>query len=1316
MHPDTAATSHFYSVKTSTLHNQQRVPEQSSIKVLIPDGSTMSSTHVANLPLPHLSPIATKAHGFTHLASGSLLSIGQLCDAGCTAIFTNNEVTVHHNNNLILHGHRNLTSKLWDIHLPTSLSSTSKSISSTSKTSKTSSSSQSKQKSSSSLSSNNQHLLNASISTNSLQERISFHHAAMFSPAITTWCQAINKGFLTTWPELTSKQINKFPPQSIAMIKGHKHATRSNIQSTKKFNNHSINTITSLPSSSSIIPTTSTSSINSSSPTSIPIPFTEPSTLRTYNTFASCQPITGKTFSDQTGRFICPSISGNQYLFVLYDYDSNTIHAEPIPSRTKHQILQAFKKVTTKLERCGFKPQLHRLDNEASNLLKDYMHDQNIDFQLTPVGIHRRNLAERAIQTFKNHFISGLCSTHPDFPLNLWDKLVPQAIITLNLLRPSRVNPKISGYMHLFGAFNYNRTPFAPPGMKILVHERPEERSSYAPHSITGWYLGPSLQHYRCHRVWIPSTASERVAVTVTWLPHHFKMPTPSSTDIIQAAAKDLTSALQQHHSPTILPSASTENLTALKQLSTIFTNSSKSSTSQPAELPRVALPAPLIASTPPVNKPATTASFHNITSTINRQRRINRKNQIAQTPPLPPSQSSAPSSCSPSSHSSSSPSTTSPRRSTRLKYSTQKPQFAYAIQHIAQQEFINTINHTSHCANAVLDPITGTLQEYRDLIKGPDHIRWKDACSKEFARLLDGRKKDSTAGRNAMFFIPHNKLPSSKRPTYLRVCANYRPQKADPYRVRFTVGGNLIHYPGNVHTPTADITTAKILFNSVLSTPKAKFMGIDLSDFYLITDMDDYEYMYIPEWIIPPDIMEEYNLKPLIKNGLLLVEIRKGMYGLPQAGRLAYIKLAKHLATHGYIPTNHTPGLFKHLTRPIQFSLVVDDFGIKYIGKENALHLINCLKQEYPLTIDWEGSIFCGIHLKWDYTKRTVDLSMPNYVAKALKRFNHPPPSSPQHSPHPWNAPQYGSGPQLIQPSNHQPLTPAQLKYCQEITGTFLYYARAVDNTMMMPIGSIATSVSTSSWKDLQHRINHFLDYASTHPDAFIRYSASDMTYWIHTDASYLSESKARSRAGGYHYLSDTPTFPIKSTDPLPKHNAPILINSKIIDAVMSSAQEAETGAGFLNAKDAIPIRNTLQELGHSQPATPIQFDNKVATGIITDTVTQRKSKSMDMRFYWIRDRTRQNQFHPYWKSGKTNLGDYHTKHHATKHHEEVRPLYVLNSMTLTNLKSLIIQHLICKGVLKSISPTPSQVGKGLQFQINRCNSRLAFQPPIIK
>jgi hypothetical protein len=311
----------------------------------------------------------------------------------------------------------------------------------------------------------------------------------------------------------------------------------------------------------------------------------------------------------------------------------------------------------------------------------------------------------------------------------------------------------------------------------------------------------------------------------------------------------------------------------------------------------------------------------------------------------------------------------------------------------------------------------------------------------------------------------------------------------------------------------------------------------------------------------------------------------------------------------------------------------------------------------------------------------------MPNYVSKARTRLHHPMPKQPQHSPHPYAAPVYGQKQQFAKPLSVCQLTPAQTKYCQEFTGLFNYYARAIDNTMQAPLSSIATSVSTSTWKDISFRINHFLDYAATHPNAQICYHASQMHLWLHSDASYLNESKARSRNGNFFFLSDKPKLPIKPEDPAPPLNAPILVNSKVIDAVMSSVQESETGSGFINAKDAVPMRTTLQEMGHPQGPTPVQFDNKCATGILTDT--QRRSKAMDMRFYWLRDRVRQAQFHVHWKPGNSNLGDYPTKHHPTKHHIAVRPTYVMNNILSTNTQ--LSPHLATplQGCVKTRYPT---------------------------
>jgi hypothetical protein len=728
-------------------------------------------------------------------------------------------------------------------------------------------------------------------------------------------------------------------------------------------------------------------------------------------------------------------------------------------------------------------------------------------------------------------------------------------------------------------------------------------------------------------------------------------MPTSSATDILLATAKDLTAALRQSQRNPLLPPPDTQTRQALVQLNEIFSNATKPNVTTNATLPRVPNDKPPTAAALP-RVPLTTTSDY-LTMTAN-NRRLRRKNQhlFKQAPPTNQPFSSLP-----------------PQESNNSVVTT--VQLPPKLRQLVNNEIRRASDPTAnpfHNLNAVLNADSGKLEEYRHLLKGKDKALWEKGCSKEIARLAQGRANSDDKGTNTLHFIHPRQLPKDKKPTYLRICANYRPQKADPYRIRFTVGGNLVNYNGETYTPTADLTTAKLLLNSVVSTPGATFFCLDLSNFYLKTPFahpSQYEYLYIPEWAIPEDIMQEYNLRPLIKNKQLLAEIRTGMYGLPQAGRLAYVKLIKHLADDGYVPTGHTPGLFHHITRPTTFNLVVDDFGVKVVGQTHAEHLIHSLKKHYDVTIDRGGKIFCGIHLDWDYTNRTVDLSMPDYVTKALARLRHPSPKKPQHSPHPYTTPVYGQKQQYAKPTGATcQLTPAQVKFCQEFTGIFNYYARAIDNTMQTAVSSIASSISTSTWKDIRFRIDQFLDYAATHPDARIQYKASEMQLWIHTDASYLNESKARSRNGGYYYLSKKPKLPISPDDPPPPHNAPILVNSKIIDAVMSSVQESETGSGFINAKDAVPICTTLQEMGHPQGPTPLQFDNKCAVGILTDTVVQRRSKAMDMRFYWVRDRHRQKQFHVHWKRGQENLADYPTKHHSTKHHIAVRPTYVLNNL----------------------------------------------------
>ena len=562
--------------------------------------------------------------------------------------------------------------------------------------------------------------------------------------------------------------------------------------------------------------------------------------------------------------------------------------------------------------------------------------------------------------------------------------------------------------------------------------------------------------------------------------------------------------------------------------------------------------------------------------------------------------------------------------------------------------------------AGAVMDQETGDMMEYRHLLKNPKYREvWSKAFGKEIGRLAQGQK-GVVEGTNALFFIKYEDIPMDRKKdvTYARICANYRPEKEDPNRIRITLGGNLVNYPGDVGTKTADLLTVKILLNSVISTPGAKFMSLDISNFYLMAPMTRYEYVRMNLSDFPEEMIEEYKLRDIAtKDGCVIAECRKCVYGLPQAGILANKYLEKRLNEYGYYQSQYTNGLWMHKTRPIQFALCVDDFGVKYVNKQDVEHLVGALtannpetgKPMFEVSIDEKGSRYCGIFMDWDYENREVHVSIPGYVEAALKRFKHEKPSKPQYQPHPNLPIQYGAKAQYAQEEDDSPkLNKEDTKFIQEVTGTFLFYARAVDPTMLVALGSLATEQAAPTKRTME-KCKQFLDYAASQEDAVITYRKSDMVLAIHSDASYLSEPKARSRAGGHFFMSEDVQDP--------NDNGAVHTVAKIIKSVMSSAAEAELGGLFINAKTAIPIRTTLEELGHKQPPTPIQTDNSTACGVVNNEIQPKATKAMDMRFYWLKDRENKKQFRIYWRQGKLNRGDYVTKHHPAIHHKTIRP-----------------------------------------------------------
>jgi hypothetical protein len=187
-------------------------------------------------------------------------------------------------------------------------------------------------------------------------------------------------------------------------------------------------------------------------------------------------------------------------------------------------------------------------------------------------------------------------------------------------------------------------------------------------------------------------------------------------------------------------------------------------------------------------------------------------------------------------------------------------------------------------------------------------------------------------------------------------------------------------------------------------------------------------------------------------------------------------------------------------------------------------------------------------------------------------------------------------------------------------------------------------------------------LDYLATQEEAVLTYHASDMVLAAHSDASYLSEPQARSRAGGHFFLS--------SNADIPPNNGAILNIAHIIKHVMASATEAELAALFITAREAVYIRIILMELGHKQPATPLQTDNAMAEAVTNGKVQPKRTKAMDMRFHWLRDRECQEQFRIYWRPGHSNYADYWTKHHSAKHHQNIRREFITPLVVLEMLR----------------------------------------------
>ena len=808
-----------------------------------------------------------------------------------------------------------------------------------------------------------------------------------------------------------------------------------------------------------------------------------------------------------------------------------------------------------------------------------------------------------------------MSTAHPMCPLELWDESLQQGEITLNQLHRCPHNPKISSYEAIHGApYDFLHHPLAPFGTRVIIHETPKDRASWAPHGIPGFYLGPAMDHYRCFRVFASPTESIRISDSIAWYPQPYPMPGSSALEGVHSAITDLDGAIEhlasvhseisEQRQPVMTKGAeATERLRAmlaLYQSPSVQLTEREATPQPPAAGGTVEVP-----DIPPLQTQTIVTASATDVGTL----------QVAPILATVPNEPK-------------------PRRSRRI------PQHP--------RRYANYIARTTygHCNSVAARHLGSDPHSMREAKAMPGlRDTWIAAEADEFRRLVTDtgccqwiKPTDKPRERQASYYNPQPKIKGTA--------------EAPIYRVRGTYGGDRGDYCGETTALVAAMTAVKINLNAMVSED-ANWMTIDISDYYLGTPMEKPEYMILQRHQIPSATIASFNLEPLFQEDKIMLKVVKAIYGLKQAGKLAQDRLIEHLAKHGYHQMEHTPCAFYHETRSTTFTLVVDDFGIKYQGNDDALHLISTLEKQYKIKVDMDGSMYLGITIALDKPNRKVTLSMPGYVEKALKRFNITKASRDTHSPAIYTTPVYGQQQQQATPEDtSEALDADRSKTLSQMIGVWIYYAAAIDSSMKTTIGKLASrqaKPTVNLWTDMIT----FNQYAATWPNATVTFHASDMRLKVHSDASYLSETLARSRAAGYIYLGTI-------NEDAEETNGAIEIVCTIIKSIVSSACEAEYAALFINGQIAECLRNTLSDFGYQQGPTPIITDNKAAEGIATRSLKQRKSKAIDMRFHWIRDRVDQNHFKIIWKKGKLNKADFFTKIHPIKHFKEMRNVYV--------------------------------------------------------
>ena len=321
-----------------------------------------------------------------------------------------------------------------------------------------------------------QHRASIAYSIKCVLKLIRYLHAAADFPVKEMWIAAIAKGWYITWPGLTVECVHKYLEPSEHTTMGHMKKIQMKIRPTSK------NTVPYQHDVLIYLPILTYTPITQPTYNSPPRSVVHNVVVKVIPTEELTKELTNRIAIDQAGRNPVTSFEGDKYVTVMVDVDTGYINAAGISSRKAPQLVLGFQECYEELKSKGIIAQVVHLDNEILKSMIAEFKRQGLDYQPAAPGDHQVVDTERAIGIFKNHFIAIRSGTHPDFPGKGWSHLIRHAVVTMNILQPSKINPLISAYTQVHGIFDFNKTPLAPAGCKVIIHDCTVERPPWANH------------------------------------------------------------------------------------------------------------------------------------------------------------------------------------------------------------------------------------------------------------------------------------------------------------------------------------------------------------------------------------------------------------------------------------------------------------------------------------------------------------------------------------------------------------------------------------------------------------------------------------------------------------------------------------------------------------------------------------------------------------------------------------------------------------------------------------------------------------------